>query len=118
MRLQLQVRQARTGDRLVLNLYGKTYYDDNGAETYRIMRELWARGSGSDTQSSMAQPMMYDSKHRLLWQAGVAGATLREQDLGGSHFCTLMREAAVTVAWLHRSPVSCSRLFSLDDWLV
>jgi hypothetical protein len=118
IRLQLQVRQARTGDRRLLNLYGKTYYDDKGAETYQIMRELWTCGSGSDTQSNMAQPMMYDSRHRLLWQAAVAGAPLGEQDLAGSHFCTLMREAAVTVAWLHRSPVSCSRLFSLDDWLV
>ena len=118
VRLQLQVQQAPIGDRRLLSLYGKTYYDDEGAETYRIMRELWALESGSHTQSRMAQPVMYDSEHRLLWQAGLAGATLRDQDLSGSHFCTLMREAAVTVAWLHRSRVSCSRLFSFDDWLV
>src|SRR5439155_497211 len=118
VRLQLQVQQVPIGDRRSLTLYGKTYYDDEGAETYRIMRELWALESGSHTQSRMAQPVMYDSGHRLLWQAGLAGATLRDQDLSGSHFCTLMREAAVTVAWLHRSRVSCSRLFSFDDWLV
>src|SRR6267143_1092261 len=34
IRLQLQVQQALTGDRRLLNVYGKTYYDDDGAETY------------------------------------------------------------------------------------
>src|SRR5216683_2276616 len=76
VRLQLQVQQARTGDRLLLDLYGKTYHNDEGAETYRIMRELWARESANHTQSRMAQPVMYDSKHRLPWQISVAGSTL------------------------------------------
>ena len=117
VRLQLDVQQARTGNGRSLNLYGKTYYDDEGAETYRIMRELWAQGSRSHNSLSMAQPLLYDSKHKILWQASLAGATLHGQDLSSSQFCALMREAAVTVAWLHRSPVSCSRLFSIGDWL-
>jgi hypothetical protein len=117
VRVHLLVQQACTGDRQSLSLYGKTYYDDEGSETYRIMRQLWDRQSRGREPLGMAQPLGYHSQYKILWQASLAGTTLLEQELGSSRFLSLLGKAAVTVARLHRSPVSCFRSIGVRDWL-
>lgn len=111
VRVTLELRHATTSETRSVVLYGKTYYNDEGAETYARMRQLWQ----SEARLGMAQPLAYQAEIKTLWQAGLHGASLYEQEGDGQRFLALLKRAAVAVAALHQSPVSSSRRIGIAD---
>lgn len=102
------------GSPQLLTLFGKAYYNDDGAETYRLMNLLWA-GAGCGLR--IAQPLAYDPQSRILWQKGLPGRTLLSYPLGRRTFTELLEEAARSVARLHSAMLPCVRQSSFADWI-
>lgn len=100
-----------------LVVYGRTYADEAGAQAYRVMEQLWHSAARADGRLRMATPLGYDAEHHLLWQLGLPGPTLLEQDMHSSQFLTLLGKAAALIATLHGSPVTCSRSKHVNDVL-
>ena len=96
-----------------LTLFGKAYYNDDGAETYRLMTLLWAKPRCS---LRIAQPLAYDPQTRILWQKGLLGQTLSRYPLGSPAFAIFLTEAAQTVASLHGATLPCTRQSHLAEW--
>lgn len=97
-----------------LTLFGKAYYNDDGAETYRLMSLLWAE---KERDLRIAQPLAYDPETRILWQKGLPGRTLLSYPLGSLTFHELLQEAAQSVAQLHSAALPCTRQSRLTDWV-
>lgn len=113
--VHLQLERRRGGERLAATVYGKTYKDGKGAETYRMMRRLWESEARREAQLRMAQPLKYDRALNILWQSGLSGTALLEQDITGPYSLSLFGKAAKVVAALHRADVSCSRAVTVSD---
>lgn len=74
--LTLQHRETRqTHDWCV---YGKTYYDDRGANTLELMRELYAASETCSAGLVVPRPLAYQPGTRSLWQESVPGITLHD----------------------------------------
>jgi len=114
VRVELQLEHNQTGERQSCVLYGKTYYDDEGAKTYEVMRQLWEQQHGAPGGLRIPQPLDYDPKLRLLWQEGLPGQTLTAIEMESSDFPVWLERAAVAVAALHQARVACNRSASLD----
>ena len=117
IRVCLQIKHRRTGEERPLDLLGKTYYNNEGEETDRAMRQLWKNNSNAKAPLSLAEPLGYISRYKILWQATLPGLTLLDQDLLGSNFFIVLGKSATAVARLHRSPFSPSRSVSIQDCL-
>lgn len=100
-----------------LTLFGKAYYSDEGAETYRLMQLLWQRDAGRHAPLRIAQPLAYYPQTRTLWQMGLPGRTLLTYELGSPYFTELLQEAAHSVAHLHAAALPCTRTTQMADWL-
>ena len=77
--------------------YGKAYPDEQGAETFRVMKELWDGAAGA---APIAQPLLYEPDSAILWQSGLEGARLDLRDPAA------LTGAAEALASLHGSDVS------------
>jgi aminoglycoside phosphotransferase (APT) family kinase protein len=99
-----------------LTLYGKTYYNDEGAETYRLMQLLWNSQARKHGLLNVAKPLRYHPEYKMLWQQGLSGNPLITLELQSAEFSQALRQVARTVATLHQTPLSCSRKVSLQDW--
>lgn len=115
IRVDLELQNTQTGKGISHVLYGKTYYNEEGAETYRVMLQLWK--TNRNGQLGMARPLGYEPRFKTLWQLGLKGSTLLEEDMNSPLFLTLLREAASNIAALHRSTASCSRSVEVKDLL-
>ncbi|MEZ4732245.1 MAG: phosphotransferase [Caldilineaceae bacterium] len=98
-------------------LFGKAYYDDEGAESYRLMKLLWQSNACRKGRLRIAQPVAYLAEARILWQMGLPGRTLFTYALGSPPFASLLAEAAAAVATLHATALPCARSTHLSDWL-
>lgn len=116
-RVQLQLCQKQTGEKQSLVLYGKTYYNHEGEETYQLMGQLWASKRRQEGRLRLAQPLAYQPHLKTLWQVELPGQTLLEQDLSSSHFLTLLGRAAAALAEFHQTQVACTKSSQLNDWL-
>lgn len=116
-RVTVQLRSAATGRARTAVLYGKTYYNEDGAETFARMRELAASDACRQGRLALAQPLAYEPESKTLWQMGLPGAPLSEQAPGGTPFIETLRRAAGALAALHQSPVSCRRKVGIADLL-
>jgi len=103
-----------TNSPLPLTLFGKAYYNDDGAETYRLMKLLW---QAAPSALRIAEPLTYNPATRILWQKGLAGRTLLSYPLGSPAATELLQEAAQAVALLHQAALPCTRQSHLADWL-
>jgi hypothetical protein len=117
-RVQLQLRQKQTGGAQAVTLYGKTYYGQEGVETYRLMRELWDGDARRQGRLRIARPLGYDPRFKLLWQLGLPGQTLLEKEADPAHFRSLLDQVAETVAALHLSPTTRARNHTTNDSLI
>jgi tRNA A-37 threonylcarbamoyl transferase component Bud32 len=108
VQVRLHLRHGSTGKRQSTVLYGKTYDNEDGAETYRNMRRLWEGEARTRGQLGMAQPVAYQADSKSLWVRALAGKTLSAYTMTQPKFLALLEQADVTVSALHRSPVSCS----------
>jgi Phosphotransferase enzyme family len=98
--------QPSQGTRQTLTLFGKTYYNEEGAQTDLVMRQLWnseARRSGG---LGVAQPLWYDARLRTLWQVGIQGTTLENHSIETPAGIPLLKKAAHTIATFHTTPLS------------
>jgi hypothetical protein len=117
VRVQLQLQHGDTGEKQNLVVYGKTYYNDQGAETYQFMRELWDSEARRSGRLRIAQPLGYHPQLKTLWQLGLPGETLLEQNADRACSPDLLCRAAGTLAALHQTPVSRARSSPLNEWV-
>ena len=121
-RARLQVESSSCANqpvvRRTITLFGKAYYNAEGAETNRLMRLLWeGNHHARDCQLQIAQPLAYDPQTQILWQMGLPGRTLLTYELGSPAFTNLLGEAACAVALLHRTDLPCLRTTQLQPWV-
>lgn len=98
-----------------LILFGKTYYNEEGAVTDRVMRQLWDSEAVRSGRLEMAKPLGYDTQAKTLWQLGVPGSTLVTCDIDRPEFLPFLKEAAGAIGALHQSPVSGARSVTSAD---
>lgn len=103
--------------RQTLTVFGKTYYNEEGAQTELVMRQLWNSAARRSGQLSMAQPLWYDARLKTLWQVGIHGNTLEHHAIDAPASVSLLTKAARAVATLHTSSVSGLRLMTVADLL-
>ncbi len=114
-RVQVRLRDIK-GKARDLTLYGKTYYNDDGAETYRLMQLLYNAQTRKQGLLNTAKPLSYHPKYNMLWQQGLSGSALIDLDLGSPEFVRALKQVARTVATLHQTPLCCKRNVTLQDW--
>jgi thiamine kinase-like enzyme len=108
VQVRLQLQHGSTGKKQSTVLYGKTYDNEDGAETYRNMRQLWEGEARTRGQLGVAQPVAYQAESKSLWVTALAGKTLSSYVMTQPKFLELLEQAAITVSALHRSPIACS----------
>lgn len=92
------------GQRLVV--YGKAYPDDGGAGTYRNMCSLWLGDARRSGRLHMAEPLAYESRHRILWQVAIEGSTLSTYESTDAGFLSLLKDTGSVIGALHSSLLS------------
>jgi hypothetical protein len=117
VRVTPELRHAATNETQTVTLYGKTYYNDDGAETFERMQQLWESEARKDRRLAMALPLAYQPEIKTLWQAGLRGSSLYEREGDSPQFIALLKRAASALAALHQSPVSCQRKVGVADLL-
>lgn len=116
-RVEVVAKRAGSGAARELTLFGKCYSGDGGAETYRLMNQLWHHAANDPTALRVARPCSYHPEHKILWQSQVTGTTLLQQEMGSQGFCDSLPAAAAAVAALHNAALQCSNKMALNDWL-
>lgn len=117
VRTLVELDQPTEGICRTLTLFGKTYYDGEGAQTDRVMRQLWESEARRSGRLKMAQPLTYDEPLKTLWQSGIPGTTLESCAAKNQPLPPLLVEAARGVAALHATPLSHIRLVTVADLL-
>ncbi|MFO1350629.1 MAG: aminoglycoside phosphotransferase family protein [Gammaproteobacteria bacterium] len=102
--VRLQHRQSHAIKPLVL--YGKIYAAEDSEAAYRIMRTLWDSPAHRDARLRVAQPLGHDHERRLVWQRGVRGQRLIDQDMRAPRFRVLLQGAARVLAALHGTAIA------------
>lgn len=115
VRVTLDLRHA--SETQAVTLYGKTYYNDEGAETFARMRQLWESEARKNRRLALALALAYQPEIKTLWQAGLPGASLYEWESDSPQFLGWLKRAAVALAALHQSPVCCRRKIGIADLL-
>lgn len=103
--------------RQTLTIFGKTYYNVEGAQTDRVMRQLWDSEARRSGQLEIAQPLWYDARLKTLWQLGIHGTTLENHPIEAQAGIPLLKKAAHTVAVFHTTPVSNIPLLTVLELL-
>ncbi|MCB1985399.1 MAG: aminoglycoside phosphotransferase family protein [Burkholderiales bacterium] len=83
-------------------LYGKCYYNHDGARTFRVMDKLHDASRRGATPLNFPKPLSYDAENKLLWQEGLSGQTLRDAGISDQHAEQLLPLAAKAIALFHR----------------
>jgi len=117
LRVDIEALHDRSGAQARQRVYGKTYYNGAGAETYRRMCALWQRSSITGDVLGLAQPIAYQAEEKILWQAHVAGETLLDQGIGSAKFLAALAPAAAAVAALHGSALDCCQTVTRETEL-
>ncbi len=115
--VDLEAVHGRSGARARQRIYGKTYYNRAGAESYRQMCALWRRSLSASNSLGLAQPIAYQVEEKILWQAHVAGATLLDQSIGSDKFFAALAPAAAALAGLHGTALDCAESVTLEAQL-
>ena len=97
VKVQLELRNAATGKTKSPVLFGKTYYNEQGATTFQAMQELQRGGI------KIARPLSYQPHLKTLWQLGLEGITLNDLVARDDGFVNLLAQSAVAVAALHKT---------------
>lgn len=118
IRATVRLKHSGSGEAQTTTLFGKTYYNLDGAETFARMRELSESTACLSGRLTLAQPLAYQPEIKTLWQMGLPGESLYECETGGSQFFALLKRAAVSLAALHQTPVSNARKANIADLLI
>ncbi|MCB0121861.1 MAG: hypothetical protein KDE58_06430, partial [Caldilineaceae bacterium] len=82
VRVKLLLADTATGQTQPATLFAKAYYNEEGAETFRLMQQLWQRAACRQGHLRIAQPIVYCAVDQVLWQEGLPGRTLLTYALG------------------------------------
>ena len=104
-------RHPACSDERALTVYGKTYYDDQGARTWQVMRQLRAARDPRNGLLITPQPLAYDAGHRLLWQEGLPGKILAD----GVPSLALFAATGAALASLHKTTIIGARQLTTRD---
>lgn len=115
VKMSLDLSHPSQNELQPMTLFGKTYYNEEGAETDRVMRQLWDSESRRSGRLALAKPLGYDRQAKTLWQLGVPGITLETCDIDRPEFLPFLREAAGAIGALHQTPVSGARSVTPTD---
>jgi hypothetical protein len=97
----------------IMTIFGKTYYDEEGAQTDRIMRQLWNSRSRRSGQLHMAQPLWYDARLKTLWQLGIQGTTLESCAIEAEESVPRFTGAAHAISTFHGTRLSDIRSITI-----
>lgn len=109
IRYHLTIQSRSTEVRSMRTIYGKTYRDECGAETYSVMRQLAEQLPGT------AIPLGYDHELRTLWQSHVPGEPFVWEMLEPDRSLSILQTMGQCLADLHRCRIQTSRRFGLPD---
>ncbi len=109
VRTQLILRHQQTGESKIQLLYGKTYYNNQGCEAYKVMRQLWTSDVRKLGLLAIPQPVTYAAEHKMLWQHSVPGQPVLEWLKSDPVFYSRFDEIAEQVVALHQSAIKVSK---------
>ncbi len=115
VKLNVQLQDKIYGYRRSLTIYGKTYYNDEGAYTHKNMADFWQRTARKQDQLLIARPLGYDKKLKTLWQQSVPGVPLQSYDLTGKPFLSLMAQAGIALAKFHTVSIKNKKRLDVYD---
>jgi Phosphotransferase enzyme family len=116
VRVHLQLRDIKKSISQTLTLYGKTYYNDEGAETYHLMQLLWNSQARKQGLLNVAKPLSYHREYKMLWQQGLSGQPLINLALTSPEFAQVLKQVARTVATLHQTPLHFDKKVHPESW--
>ena len=99
IRVNIRFSDRREADDWVV--FGKTSFDDRGADTFAAMHLLRQSEAHRLGRLGMARPLCYQAAHRLIWQEGVPGQTVESLLLGGALAPPLLARAGSAIGELH-----------------
>lgn len=117
VKVTVELCSAATAETKTGVLFGKTYYNQEGAETFTRMRQLSESEACLSGRLTLALPLAYQPEIQTFWQMGLPGASLYEREADGEQFFALLEGAAQSLAALHQTPASCSRSIGVADLL-
>lgn len=98
-------------------VFGKTSFDDRGADTLAAMQWLWQSPAQGGGRLGLARPLCYQAAHRLVWQESVPGETVESLLLAGAPARPLFSRIGLAVAELHRQALPGLRVVHASDAL-
>jgi phosphotransferase family enzyme len=115
VRVNLSLRNVRTGDIESLVLFGKTYCLDEGEAAWRWLQLLWNSEARREGRILTSIPLAYQAEIKTIWMCGLEGMTLNEYDVGSEGFYELLALTGSTVAELHRTFISAVPLVTMSE---
>ncbi len=118
VRIDATVIHQATHRQQTVTLFEKSYYNEEGSETYRGMQQLWQSESRRSGQLIIAKPIWYEPSLKTLWQLGLSGNTFIHVDMKRPEFFDLLPKVAAAVASLHTVTLISSKQTRLTDVLL
>lgn len=115
VRLKIQLINALTGATKPWVVYGKALSLEKGEKTHNVMTELWNAASHPKSGFKPARPLGFFSDHRILWQEGLPGEPLKNQNKTHPEFFRLLGQSAAAIAKLHQTPITCTGVKRIRD---
>jgi streptomycin 6-kinase len=95
--------------------FGKTRYDDDGADAFKVMTALRADAEERGVAACCPRALLYDGERRVLWQEAIAAPTLNQLLDGNADID--WRTVARAIARLHASRLELPATRSFADLL-
>ena len=116
--LRYRLHVESTGGRREIPLIGKVYKGDHGEQVTGLMREMWRQGfdRGAADRISIPEVAAYLPRLALLLQEEIGGQPVKAflSEPGAER---ALRQMAVGLVKLHRSPVRVGAPFTMQDHL-
>jgi len=84
VRVEMKLEQKKTAAQRYWTVFGKTYYNDDGREVFRHMRQLRGNSAVPSQVLELPQALAYDESSRTLWQEGLCGDPLMKRHPAGN----------------------------------
>lgn len=109
IRYRLTAKDRSTEASSTVTLYGKIYRDDQGEDTYSVMRQCAAQIPGD------AVPLVYDQELKTLWQSHVPGQSVTWDMLHSKKAPAVFHAIAQCLGTFHRCNIRTPSRFGLPD---
>ena len=95
-------------------VFGKIYENDDGANAYHVMTQLWNSDARKKGQLIFPQAYSYDSKNKILWQESLTGQSLAKYAGDLENLPVLATEIGLRLAALHNTRIELPKIMSID----